>query len=786
LKAILKSKSVESVLVEIDRIGSTSSDPVMLLSQAFAACHQDMSARIAISWMMMPSDQWMAAESYSDSSFQPSIDFLEIHLKPHLDQAQALHRISCVPLSSEAFCSEDSWFAESWSEQPKNDISELECSLLLLPIRIGANVKTILTFAFESDSVWLSQETIPAWTSITESIEHQLSAAIDRLRIQRDQSQSRWQRINSLSATNSSVGTVSPGVATKPSAEGGSIQIVGQAVSRQQEEKSTGAPVSPAFVPFTSLPSNSTAPLVVSVPLADVMASASAASAVAQQQTKLLRLAKVTSQSLDDQRLAYGIVNELQSYLGLGRIGLTYVRGDTIQLAAISGIETFDKRSSLAISLHSLCREVAKCRTPLWHPEQNDQLPSHLVRLLERYYESTDAQSIALLPLFESLEVSQDTNNLAEVLRDSNERGSKLLAILSIEGLREPIGRSDVSESIDSAQPFLANAICNSRRHTGIFLFPVVRSMSNVVNLFREHHRNKTIAVSAAVAILLAALLFYPSALRLKADGVIQPTLRSRIYAEVPGTVSKILVQDGLRVIQGTPLLQLNSPELDIEFERVRGEWSESKQSLVSIRDYLNSPQTIDDAASRQLRKERASLDQKVRSLETQTNLLQLKKNKLNIASPRDGQVITWDIAKRLDGRPVESGQHLMTIADGTGPWELELRVPDKLTGYLRQAIQESQNNVPISVQFVLASEPSRVHVGRLRQIADSQNFDNEDGSVLRVYVDLDEEAKQWIGSVKPGTEVIAHIHAGNRSLGFSLFFSFFDWLNRQRFKYLW
>ncbi|MGD0382570.1 MAG: HlyD family efflux transporter periplasmic adaptor subunit, partial [Thermoguttaceae bacterium] len=62
----------------------------------------------------------------------------------------------------------------------------------------------------------------------------------------------------------------------------------------------------------------------------------------------------------------------------------------------------------------------------------------------------------------------------------------------------------------------------------------------------------------------------------------------------------------------------------------------------------------------------------------------------LSIKSPISGQVVTWDMRNRLpNGRPVQRGQVLMRVADPSGPWQLELHMPEHRNGHVAEAQKE-------------------------------------------------------------------------------------------------
>ena len=63
----------------------------------------------------------------------------------------------------------------------------------------------------------------------------------------------------------------------------------------------------------------------------------------------------------------------------------------------------------------------------------------------------------------------------------------------------------------------------------------------------------------------------------------------------------------------------------------------------------------------------------------------------MNIRSPQDGIITTWEAKKNLLGRPVEIGTELLQIAATEGEWVLEVEVPDDDMGPILAARASSR-----------------------------------------------------------------------------------------------
>ena len=70
-------------------------------------------------------------------------------------------------------------------------------------------------------------------------------------------------------------------------------------------------------------------------------------------------------------------------------------------------------------------------------------------------------------------------------------------------------------------------------------------------------------------------------------------------------------------------------------------------------------------------------------SLENQWGIYKKKEADLEVQSPIAGEIVTWDVRNQLRTRPVHEGDALMRVADPTGPWQLELHMPENRMGHI-------------------------------------------------------------------------------------------------------
>jgi multidrug efflux pump subunit AcrA (membrane-fusion protein) len=311
-------------------------------------------------------------------------------------------------------------------------------------------------------------------------------------------------------------------------------------------------------------------------------------------------------------------------------------------------------------------------------------------------------------------------------------------------------------------------ALANATEHQDLFLMPLWRTLGRSKWLFRARTLPKTLAISGAVLLALACLVVVPWDFNLHCDGTLEPVRRSDVFARVDGVVKSVTVRHGDKVTKGQVLAELRSTEIDVRIRGLDGELRATQAQLRSKRqmqmENRGSNEDLDTISG-----DIAALEKKELSLESQLALEQEKAKDLQIVSPRDGRIVTWDLEILLAGRPVQRGQVLMQVADTEGPWQLELQIPEDRMGYLVRAQDEFDPDLPVT--FILATEPGVEHRGKIKEVHYSAEVQGEKGNTVLAKVDIEGSAdKAQFADLRPGAEVKAKVNCGRRSIGYILF----------------
>ncbi|MBI3863246.1 MAG: HlyD family efflux transporter periplasmic adaptor subunit [Planctomycetia bacterium] len=464
---------------------------------------------------------------------------------------------------------------------------------------------------------------------------------------------------------------------------------------------------------------------------------------------ELAQFSRRIHDSLDIGETAYAIANEGRRLVGCDRVAVVACRGSACETLAVSGAARWDRRSNSIARLEELCAAVAAGGDALSAGSLAADLPPQVRVPLDAYLETSQIRDLCVLPLTGTLGAD-----------GSPARPAGLLVLEQFTGVLTDEMRERGSTIAEPGAQALEHALVVQRIPWGRF--------------FRRHDwrarlqgRGRTaLAVAAGIAVLLAGACLIPADFEVEARGVLQPRLRRDVFAPDDGVVEELFVDHGMQVISGQPLVALRNAQLDLDLKRVWGELQAARKRLSAI-ETARVEATVGNAAgavaAARLSGEDAELQELVAALSRQHTLLEAQQIELRVASPIAGQVLTWDLPQLLQGRPVHRGQALMTIADPTGPWDIELEVADRDAGHVLEARQNGQG-AALKTSYRMATDPGVSHESSVDRVALSIERTAAGEPALRVVGGVDANV---VSTARPGATVLAKIHCGRRSLAY-------------------
>jgi biotin carboxyl carrier protein len=479
---------------------------------------------------------------------------------------------------------------------------------------------------------------------------------------------------------------------------------------------------------------------------------------------------RTAHEKLDVRHTAYTIANEGRRLIGCDRVSVAIRHGGRCPIEAVSGQDVFDKRSNTTVMLGKLANAVVKTGEDVWYAGDTSDLAPQVEAALDAYVDESHTKAIAILPLIEPRDEE------AKFAEGEEVDPARVIGALIVEQMVDSRTPDGFLQRVDVVRTHSATALANALEYEGLFLMPVWRALGKSTRLFRGRALPKTLTVIGLLVGVIAFLSLYPTDFNLKGDGKLKPTLRQYVWAEVDGEVKEVRVKHDQTVKKGQVLVRQESTDLEKEIESTNGQLQKDLAALRSARAAISNNDELTDVERSQKVSEAAQLEKSVESLQKQLDLMRTQTEKLEVRSPIDGRVVTWNVEDRLGGRPVNRGEELLEIADPSSPWELEVTMPESRMGHIAKAWKESNGDLP--VKFILAVNPSEKLDGKVEEIHRSAEVRGDEGNTVLVRVSFDQDRlREVVEDPKIGNTATAKIYCGKRALGYVWFHDLVDFI---------
>ena len=354
----------------------------------------------------------------------------------------------------------------------------------------------------------------------------------------------------------------------------------------------------------------------------------------------------------------------------------------------------------------------------------------------------------------------------------------KKLGALIVEFFDEDVSQNKVLDSVQLITKHSQLASANAIEHDQIFLRPLWKRMGDLSWFLFHDHFAKTMTGLVALVLLTLFLIIVPSELKMRVNGVIQPTERRNIFAQTDGVVKQVIFDQGDVVVAGDTLMELENVDLTMGIQDIEGQLSVVETQLSATTAAISDSRNLTVADINSLWGQKQQLSKQQKSLETRLGLLKQKQKMLTITSPIGGTIVTWDAQNRLTDLPISTNQHVLAVANFDGDWQAELRIPQNQVGYVVAAMNESGDK-PLPVEFRVATNPNILFEGTLIRLANRTDTGESGVPEFRAIVAADvSELKE----LRPGAGLTAKIFCGQRSTGFVWFYQVIDFLRTRVF----
>jgi multidrug efflux pump subunit AcrA (membrane-fusion protein) len=469
---------------------------------------------------------------------------------------------------------------------------------------------------------------------------------------------------------------------------------------------------------------------------------------------------RTAHEKLDVRHTAYTIANEGRRLIGCDRVSVAIRHGNHCTIEAVSGQDTFDKRSNVTVLLGKLASAVARTGEDVWYSGDTSNMAPQVEAAIEAYVDESHTKAMAILPLCEPRDQEEG------IAGETEPEPARVIGALLVEQMVDSRTPEGFLQRVEVVRGHSATALSNAMEHEGLFLMPLWRFLGRGTKLFRGRALPKTTAALAAGAALLAFLTFFPADFTLEGNGNLRPKLRKHVWAEVAGEVQQVLVEHDSQVKQGQLLIVQRSRELEKEIESVRGDLATALAEIDATNLSMYKNKDLSDVERGQNEAKILQLKERVASLQEQLRLRQEQEKMLEVRSPMDGRVVTWDLENRLAGRPVNRGDDLLEVADPSGDWELEIKMPESRMGHIAEAAAATEGKLPVT--FFLATNPEKKLAGQVEEVHRSAEVRGEEGNTVLVRVSFDQQSfREMIGNPNIDASATAKVHCGKRSIGY-------------------
>ncbi len=446
--------------------------------------------------------------------------------------------------------------------------------------------------------------------------------------------------------------------------------------------------------------------------------------------TQLEHFTRLAHSSLDPRATAYTLSNEGRRLIECDRVSVAVRKGNHCRIEAVSGQETFDKRSNTVTLLGKLASVVVKAGEPLWYTGDTRNLAPQVEEAVEAYVDDSHSKTVVVLPLARPHEVEEDGQ---ELHHKPHYLGALIIEQINTDGIPSAMRRR-----IDVVAEHGSTALSNSLEHNSLFLMPLWRTLGKSKWIVSARTLPKTIAIAVVVLGALMSLFLVPAEFQLHGKGTLEPIEKRDVFAGVDGTVTDVFVKHGDEVKAGQELLKLRNTDFDVKMEELIGQKAANDTTIANLEDARGQEGLAADQLSRimgDLLVARAKQVNQKRELE----LLEEKKQRLIVRSPIDGKVLTWQMElQRLMNRPVERGQRVMQVADPTKQWQLEVRMPEDRMGHIKKA--QKQLGEELNVDYILASDPGHTLHGKVAEVEEAAHVEGEEGNTVLVRVAINRD----------------------------------------------
>ena len=458
--------------------------------------------------------------------------------------------------------------------------------------------------------------------------------------------------------------------------------------------------------------------------------------------------------SLDPQIVAQWIAQEGRRLLECDQVSVALLWGANTKVAAVSGVAVVEPNSRLVQGLRSLCAAVLQWGETLSYQGKRDAaLPAAVGHALDAYLGESNCKLLIVQPLKRNQTSGED---------------GPAFAALAAESFEPAFSTDQLQQRLQTLAPHATAALGNAVETARMPLQRASRALAWVRDRANKRTATRIGLYAIPLVLLIGVLAFVPTSLRMEAKGQLQPVQRQMVYAVQAGKIVELRARPGDRVEKGQELLFIEDLETQLQIDQLAIKIGAAEQRLALLGEQLGKKSSTEERSA--LVKERIEQQYELSKATVERDiLLQTSRSprKAPVFAPLTGKVVTFDAQEQLLGKTVKPGDPLVRIAGVKGTWEIELQIPERNIGPIREGLAASKTGF-VEVDLLLASQPQRTYKGRLYKDdlgGETKVLDNAVILPARVRIE-DDDLIQQMENLPVGLEVRSKVHCGPRSIG--------------------
>ncbi len=516
--------------------------------------------------------------------------------------------------------------------------------------------------------------------------------------------------------------------------------------------------------------------------------------------TQVESFARLVHGTLNPTEVAYHVANEGRKLVECDRmcVGVRHSRYK-VTVEAVSGADVVEKASTHVRRLRHLMESVLHWGEPLVFKGTKDAgLPPDVSEALEDYLHESQPKLLVVQPIRDDRE--KDTTKPAR-------------SVLVLESFNPPENPEPLIQRLEVVGKHAAPALYNAAEMKRVPLKPLWWPLAKLQEGVGGKARFFGLLGLLVATGLIAAMIAVPYPLRMEAKGQMLPVEIAQIFPPRTGVVREIRARPGDQISPRFEAVSLFDPELNAKYGEAQEKFRQSSTQVALFNRVLDDP-NMDPKEKVNYRQQlviaesdrdasRAVMD----SLDKQFNCDRQKPGYFRAIAPsfeaklaRPLGVSQWtvlndDRQETLLGKTVRPEQELLRVGNLQGPWQIELKIPQRNIGQILKAFgdpslhkeEPETGKKYLDVDVLLSSQPDASYLGRLyrdgisAQAVPGKTDQDENEPVVTAYVklnlnDFPEQLKIPTDQFVTGLEVRTRIRCGEHAMGYSMFHGVWEW----------